>query len=263
MGQQLMSFTQQAYDIRCEWGLSGLTCLSPHSDAIVIVDVLSFSTCVDIAVANGAIVYPYHWRDDAATAYAASLGAVAASRRHGSGYSLSPASLQQIPAGTHLVLPSPNGSTLAFSAASLPTFAGCLRNAHAIAQALIHYGNRFSIIPAGERWPDGSLRPASEDLLGAGAIIYHLPGTRSPEATLAETAFLQFRSNLRDHLTQCGSGRELQEQGFSQDVELAAELNISHAVPLLMDKAFVQVKHQQPHNLQGRQSAHLGCRPTC
>jgi 2-phosphosulfolactate phosphatase len=48
-----MYFDQQSYDIRCDWGLAGLTHLSPSSDAIVIIDVLSFSTCVDIAVANG------------------------------------------------------------------------------------------------------------------------------------------------------------------------------------------------------------------
>ena len=68
-------------DIRCDWGLTGLTHLSPSSDAIVIIDVLSFSTCVDIAVANGATVYPYRWRDASADVYAASRGAIAASHR--------------------------------------------------------------------------------------------------------------------------------------------------------------------------------------
>jgi len=181
-----MYFDQQSYDIRCDWGLAGLIHLSPSSDAIVIIDVLSFSTCVDIAVANGATVYPYRWRDTSADVYAASRRAIAASRRQGTGYSLSPASLRRIPPGTRLVLPSPNGSSLSLSTGAVHTFAGCLRNADAIAQTLPQYGNRFSLIPAGERWPDGSLRFAVEDLLGAGAIIHHLPGTRSPEAAVAE-----------------------------------------------------------------------------
>jgi 2-phosphosulfolactate phosphatase len=231
---------QQSYDIRCDWGLAGLTYLSSDSDAIVIIDVLSFSTCVDIAVSNGAIVYPYRWRDTSADAYAASQGAVAATHRQGTGYSLSPASLRHIPPGTRLVLPSPNGATLSLSTGAIRTFAGCLRNAHAIARALPQYGNRFSLIPAGERWPDDSLRFAVEDLLGAGAIIHHLPGTRSPEAAMAEATFLRFRSDLATCLQQCGSGRELQERSFSEDVVLAAALNTSTAVPILIDDAFVQ-----------------------
>ncbi|MDH3605240.1 MAG: hypothetical protein OEU26_37080, partial [Candidatus Tectomicrobia bacterium] len=95
-----MYVDQQPYDIRCDWGLAALTHLSPDSDAIIIIDVLSFSTCVDIAVANGAIVYPYRWRDATTHAYAASRGAIAASRRQDTGYSLSPASLRHIPPGT-------------------------------------------------------------------------------------------------------------------------------------------------------------------
>lgn len=35
-------------------------------------------------------------------------------------------------------------------------------------------GRTVAVIPAGERWADGSLRPAIEDLLGAGAFIREL-----------------------------------------------------------------------------------------
>ena len=82
-------------------------------------------------------------------------------------------------------MPSPNGATLSLATGDRPTFAGCLRNARAVAQALQRYGRRIGVVPAGERCKDGSLRPAVEDLLGAGAIIQHLPGTRSLEATVA------------------------------------------------------------------------------
>ncbi len=42
-----------------EWGLAGVEALAPHSDVMIIVDVLSFTTCVDIAIGRGGVVYPY------------------------------------------------------------------------------------------------------------------------------------------------------------------------------------------------------------
>ncbi len=53
-----MFFDQREFDVRCEWGEAGLRQLVANSDAIVIVDVLSFATCVDVVVGNGASVYP-------------------------------------------------------------------------------------------------------------------------------------------------------------------------------------------------------------
>jgi 2-phosphosulfolactate phosphatase len=236
-----MRFDQGEFDIRCEWGIAGVRHFAANSDAIVIVDVLSFSTCVAIAVGRGAVVYPYRWQDESATAYANSLGAVlAGSRRQSlSGYSLSPASLLNIPAGTRLVLPSPNGATLSLATGPVPTFAGCLRNAQALAQALPQVGARISLIPAGERWPDGSLRPAFEDLIGAGAIIHRLPGAKSPEAAMAEAAFLHFRAQLPDCLRRCSSGTELIDRGFARDVEVTAALDQETCAPVLRAGAYV------------------------
>ena len=236
-----MEFDQAGFDVRCEWGWTGLARLAPRSDVVVIVDILSFSTCVDVAVRNGAAVYPYRWRDATAVEFAQSIGAELADapRETGDGYSLSPVSLRSIPAGTRLVLPSPNGGALSLQAGRLPVLTGCLRNAGAVARAAERLGGRIAVIPAGEVWDEGSLRPAVEDLIGAGAIIEHLAGSLSPEAEAAAAAFARLRRNLVESIKDSGSGRELIERGREIDVELSAALDVSDAAPILRDGAYV------------------------
>ena len=177
-----MVFGQEPYAIRCEWGLQGIQELISGSDVVIVVDVLSFCTAVDIATANGAVVYPYQGRRDDAPAYAALKDAILASpNRTRNEYSLSPASLLTIPSGARLVLPSLNGSRLSLASGNIPTLAGCLRNAEAVAFAAQQMGRRISVIPAGERWKrDGTIRFALEDWVGAGAIIHFLDGSKSP-----------------------------------------------------------------------------------
>jgi 2-phosphosulfolactate phosphatase len=233
-------YDQSAADVRCEWGLQGVAHLAPISDVVVIVDVLSFCTSVEIAVSRGAVVYPY--RGDAAAEYAASLGAeLAGFRASGSTYSLSPQSLVSIPAGTRLVLPSPNGSTLSLHGGRAATLAGCLRNARAVARAAEKLGRHIAVIPAGERWrTDGSLRPAFEDLVGAGAVISNLSSERSPEASAAVAAFESVQSDLEQALRACSSGKELIARDHAQDVTLAAALDAGASAPLLHEGAYVE-----------------------
>lgn len=236
-----MIFNQAEFDVRCEWGRQGIVQLAPSSRAVVIVDVLSFSTCVEIAASRGAAVFPYRWKDDSALTYAESIAAELASwNRRLDRPSLSPASLEQIPTGTRLVLPSPNGATLSLQTQATPTLAGCLRNSRAIATALLSSGAGIAIVPAGEQWPDGSLRPAFEDWIAAGAIISHLPGRRSPEAAAALAAFERVKPDLKTVMQQCSSGKELAARGFSADVNLAAQLDVSSCVPRLVNGAFCQ-----------------------
>jgi 2-phosphosulfolactate phosphatase len=121
--------------------------------------------------------------------------------------------------------------------------AGCLRNARAVALAArsLAEDGPIGVIPAGERWgvnidttaDAGPLRPAVEDLLGAGAVMASLlgHGTASVEAALA--AEMYARSSVEDVLTGCVSGRELTAAGHAADVALAAEVNTSTAVPRL------------------------------
>jgi len=237
-----MVFDQSEFDIRCEWGARGVAQLAPTCDVVVIVDVLSFTTSVDIATSQGAVVFPHRWKDDSAVTFAAAVNAeVARARRGELGYSLSPASLLHIPKGTRLVLPSPNGATLSLATGGTRTLAGCLRNARAVATAAQQVGRRIGVIPAGERWADGSLRPAFEDLVGAGAIISHLSGEASPEARAALAAYHKTKADLLRGLKGCGSGKELIEQGFENDVRLASELDVSACAPMLEDGAYVKM----------------------
>lgn len=237
-----MIFDQSEFEIRCEWGARGVEQLAPISDVIIIVDILSFSTCVEIATSRGAIVFPYQWKDETAEKFAASVHAELAvprtEQRVASPYSLSPQSLNQVPQGTRLVLPSPNGSTLSLMTGNTPTLAGCLRNCRAVAQAAMSYGHRIAVIPAGEKWHDGSLRPAVEDWIGAGAILSHLKGHGSPESASAISAYHHAVPNLNLLLRQCSSGKELISKGFQSDVDLSAELNVSEGVPKLHDQAY-------------------------
>lgn len=229
---------QQTFDVRCEWGLQGIKHLAPTSDVVIIVDVLSFSTCVDIATAQGAVVFPYRFRDATAQEFAESVQAILAKKRRERGYSLSPASLASLPPTTRLVLPSPNGATLSLATGKTPTLAGCLRNSQAVALAATQYGASVTVVPAGERWPDGSLRPAFEDWVGAGAIIQNLPGRLSPNAQAAVAAYQLVAATLPRWVQQCLSGQELIDMGFGADVDLATELNASVNVPRLVDGAY-------------------------
>ena len=238
--------TQQLYRVRLGWGLEGVRRLAPVSDVVVIVDVLSFSTTVDVAVGRGAAVIPWRWRDESAPARAAELSAVLAVSRRDvdprSRYSLSPASCTAIPSGTRLVLPSPNGATLAAIAAEsgATVLAGCLRNATAVGLAAHQLGRRVTVVAAGEHWPDGaSWRPALEDELGAGAILDAIGFDPSPEAWLASAAFRAAGAQAATLIADGESGRELRDRGFSQDVEIATQHDVSRVVPRLVDGEFV------------------------
>ena len=229
--------------VLAEWGMAGVEALRDRVAVLVIVDVLSFSTAVDVAVSRGAGVYPFPSGDKAAAQAAADrVGAVLAQPRRATGgqFSLSPASLLTLPAGTKLMLPSPNGSRLSFACRDCLVLAGCLRNAAAVARAAQERANggAIGVIPAGERWPDGSLRPAIEDLLGAGAVINHLAMSCSPEAQVARDAFRTAGDNIAHLVRASVSGRELVDGGFPDDVDLAVEGEVSPCVPVLIGGAY-------------------------
>jgi 2-phosphosulfolactate phosphatase len=228
--------------VHCEWDLKGVEMLRDRCAVLVIVDVLSFCTAVDVAVSRGAQVFPFPHGDEAAAQVEADrLGARLASRkRAGDQLSLSPASLMRLHPGERLVLPSPNGSRLSRAGGEAQVIAGALRNRGAVAALARELAGQedVGVVPAGERWPDGSLRPALEDWLGAGAVIEALDLPMSAEAQAARDAFRSARPHLAQTLRDCLSGRELIERGFPQDVEIALALDASATAPRLRDGAF-------------------------
>ena len=229
---------QHEFQVRFEWGPQGIACLAPGSDVVVIVDVLSFSTAVVVAAARGVTVFPYRWADNTAAEYARSLDALLAGPRREAVYSLSPGSLMGLPRDSRIVLPSPNGATLSLATGETPTFAGCLRNASAIARAAQSCGPYVTVIACGERWPNGALRPSLEDHIGAGAILAHLNGVRSPEAAAAVSVFEGARAHLPEALRNSVSGKELASRGFADDIAIASELNSDDVAPRLRDCAY-------------------------
>ena len=235
-------FTQEGFACRCEWGPGAVSALAP-ADVIIVVDVFSFTTCVDVAVSRGVAILPYAWNDPSAADYARAQGAELAGKRRRTRYSLAPESYMDAPTGLRCVLPSPNGARVTLSAASsgAVVLAGCLRNARAVAAAAHRSGRTFNVVPAGERWLDGGLRPALEDALGAGAILAALPGSRSPEAQAMVAIFEARRDSLVETLDACGSGRELTGRGHLRDKLIAGDLDVSSAVPRFDGTAFVAV----------------------
>lgn len=241
---------QSGHQVRFDWGPTGAEAIADGADLAVVVDVLSFTTTLCVAVERGMTVLPYRWKDERAAAYAEERGATLAVGRlearslsAGSGVSLSPAAMAQVSGVDRIVLPSPNGSSISFGLADrgCTVVGACLRNRSAVGRhlsAALARGETVAVVAAGERWPDDTLRPASEDLWGAGAVLALLDADLSPEARLAADAFRAVEDTLAAVVHGCASGLELTAATFGEDVDVAAELDVSHAVPVLVDGEF-------------------------
>ncbi|MEI8407271.1 MULTISPECIES: 2-phosphosulfolactate phosphatase [unclassified Kribbella] len=237
-------YAQDGFRVGFDWATTGAAAVPGSITAVV--DVLSFTTAVTVAADLGIEVYPYRWRDESAVAYAKQYDAALAVGRSEAGpgqVSLSPVTVRQARGIKRLVLPSPNGSTISqqLSDAGTTVIAVSLRNRAAAAEWVskrLAEDPQLTVvaIAAGERWKDGSLRPAVEDLWGAGGFLAALDVDGfSPEARAAAAAYKDAEQDLQTLLHDCAGGRELTQYGFAQDVAIAAELDSSRSVPVLRD----------------------------
>ncbi|MFE4698704.1 2-phosphosulfolactate phosphatase [Streptomyces sp. NPDC056738] len=249
---------QSGSGIRFEWGHAGARCLAAEAACLVMVDVLSFTTAVSVAVQAGSRVLPF-WlppanataaeragAEMAAAIYARQSGARLAGARSAitldESWSLSVAQMRRAPFASRLVLPSPVSSTITAAARpGAPVIAACLRNITAVGSWITSHGygtpeRPVAVIAAGEQWPDGSLRPALEDLLGAGALISDLhaqgAGPLSAEAAAAR-ACGECTADIPHAITVSVSGRELALAGSAEDVAIAIEEDTCPVVPVL------------------------------
>jgi 2-phosphosulfolactate phosphatase len=237
-------YAQDGFGVGFEWGPVGADVVA--GDIVAVVDVLSFTTAVTVAADLGIEVYPYSWRDESAAAYAEKYLATLAVGRSEAGpedVSLSPVTIRRVAGVTRLVLPSPNGSTISkqLSDSGATVVAVSLRNRLAAAEWVSKQLEKrptakVVAIAAGERWKDGSLRPAVEDLWGAGGFVSALRhDSLSPEARAAAAAYEAVAGELPELLRECAGGRELTQYGYPEDVAIAAEVDESRSVPVLRD----------------------------
>ena len=247
--------------VHLEWGVPGALLAARRGDLVVVVDVLSFSTSVVEVIERDGTAFCYSPEELDRAGGRENVGrdhdAVVLSKQRSvpaGEVSLSPASLQSLPAGQRVVMTSLNGGRCVAAASAAPWVGiGCLTNRTAVArriETLITEGvaSRCTIVPCAEIWSGpfmasqvGDLsevaamlvRPSYEDLLGAGSIVTALGAhvRQSVEASMATAVFESHRDRLRPFLESCVSGRELIERGFGDDVELAARLDTRSGIP--------------------------------
>jgi 2-phosphosulfolactate phosphatase len=197
---------QSQYQVRLDWGTAGAEAVATDADVIVVVDILSFSTNVDLALSSG--------------------GELALAGASGDGARIC------VALGSHPAI---------IVAGSLRNADAVARW---ILERQGGKGDRFTVavIAAGEQNADGSLRFAVEDLLGAGAIIDALADAGidycSPESAAAAAAFTGLRNATGHLIGASASGRALAELGSRAELDPAIEVNASTIVPVLREFVF-------------------------
>lgn len=241
-------FNQSPFLCRMDWGIRGVKEASLRGDIIIVVDVLSFSSAITNAVHQGVIIYPFPRTGDInefGKLVEAEVCVLERTRaRELELPSLSATSFNQSHKGKRYVVSSINGATCVKEAnENNYIFIGCLLNTSAVASVVNKIQEdknlNITVIASGERWSGSKdeprdLRPSIEDYLGAGAILELLDGTKSPEAKVCISAYKNSKSELKELILDSGSGRELVQMGFLEDVEFSSQVDTFEEVPFLI-----------------------------
>ncbi|MGW3952279.1 2-phosphosulfolactate phosphatase [Streptomyces sp. NPDC004752] len=246
--------------LHVEWGRQAARLAADRGDAVVVVDTLTFSTTVTMAVGRGAAVLALSRAevarlggpDGVARTYRVPPPALTRDRTDAK-LTLSPSSVGNIVGGDEVALTSLNGAEIVRSARHAEVLlAGCLRNRTAVAQWCAHAltsgaVRRVTIIAAAERWSSvldltEGMRPGIEDWLGAGAIAAAAAArgvSLSTEAKAAASTYaVAERDGLDGWLRGSTTGRELIQKSFGPDIDEAARLDHDETVPRLDDRGF-------------------------
>jgi 2-phosphosulfolactate phosphatase len=239
--------------VHVEWGPEGAALAAGRGDVVVVVDMLSLSTAMSIAVAREMTCLVYSGAEieemggPAQAAVLLGARSLRRERRADPGrLSLSPASLTTAEPGQRVVFTSPDGAAAVQAASAAPAvLIGGPRNATACSRLVAEYmgstlAGRVTLVACGERWSSAApgttgRRPAVEDWAGAGSICARLAEfgySLSAEARLA--ARLWETGCVLEDLAECLSARELRARGFAADVDLALLVDADEKVPARM-----------------------------
>jgi 2-phosphosulfolactate phosphatase len=200
-----MKLVEPGFDINCCWGFKLDAKVIFSYDVCIIVDVLSFSTSLDLLL---------HTKQNT----------------------------ENILASTHLIrkfsskklkITSPVGLPQQLKLHKKPVLVGCMRNARAVARIARQLGNTVLVIPMGDKLSDDEFKTCSEDFIAAGAIISYMKGTRSPESNAAQDIYNSSKGDIEEMVKLSSSARQMILKGFSIEVDQACQFNKSKHVPLL------------------------------
>jgi 2-phosphosulfolactate phosphatase len=190
-----MSVAGQADDTyRFDWGTTGLRSVGRGAAVIIVVDVLSYTTAVDLTISHGGTTPGSNLCREAATF----AGAVVLA-----------GCLRNASAVGERARAWASGRPIAVIAAGDPVADGSVRNA---VEDLLGAG---AILAA--------LDPSA---------AVSAPRC-SPEAAAARAAFMSARYRMVEHVGRCAGGLDLIERGWAEDVDIAAAVDVSRTVPIL------------------------------
>ena len=208
-----MKVVEPEFDIHCCWGFKLADDLVLQYDVCIIVDVLSFSTSLDLLINVKENTQNMPVADDFI-------------------HHLTPQKLN---------IPSPVGLPIQLNLHQKPVLVGCLRNARAVAKVARMLGNAVLLIPVGDKLSEEEFKTCSEDFIATGAIISYMKGARSAESEAALDVYNSSKGNIEEMVKLSSSARQMMLNGFLLEVDQACQFNRSKNVPLLEEGALINL----------------------